>query len=387
MTRVLFAGGGTGGHLYPALTIAAALREEDATVEVHFVGAMRGIEARVLPREGVPHTLLPLEPIHRDRVWRNVRLPLTMAKSLAGLRKVYAEFEPALFVGTGGYASGPAGLWAMIAGVPVALQEQNSVPGLTQRLLARRAACVFLGFPEAAEHLRAGDRTRLRHTGNPVRPPDDSLDRDASRRGFGLDPAGVVALVVGGSQGALAVNDALLETIRGVVEGSLPPAPNDLQILWATGPAHIDRVEKELDGLRGPEGGRSEGFAARVRAHGYIDEMPAALASADFAISRAGAIMTAELLAWGIPAVLVPLPTAAADHQTRNARTLADAGAAIFRPQSDLTPASLWEDIRLLGSDTERRERMSSAAHQRGRPDAARQIARELLELARSSKS
>ncbi|NIP78757.1 MAG: hypothetical protein GWM90_05955, partial [Gemmatimonadetes bacterium] len=156
MKRVVFAGGGTGGHLYPALNLAAALEALRADVQIHFAGAKRGIEARVLPEKGMPHVLLPLEPIRRSRVWQNWRLAASAVGTLRGLRELGRRVDPDLVVGTGGYASGPVGLWAILRGTPLALQEQNSVPGLATRWLSRRARQIHLGFPEAADALAPG---------------------------------------------------------------------------------------------------------------------------------------------------------------------------------------------------------------------------------------
>lgn len=372
MSAVLFAGGGTGGHLYPALALADALREQRPDVRVHFAGAERGVEARVLPQHGEPHTLLPFQPIYRDQVWRNWRLLPALFGSARGLSRLFRELRPGLVVGTGGYASGPACLWALLRGVPVAVQEQNSWPGLTTRLVARRARQVHLGFPEAERHLEPGPRTRVFAHGNPIRPPDPTLDRTASRALYGLAGGSVVLLVVGGSQGSLAINEALLSALEGVARGELGARPPNLEILWATGPSHIDGVRERLAPL---------GVADWVHPVGYIDAMPRALASADVALSRAGAMATAELLAWGVPALLVPLPTAAADHQTHNARALAEAGTAVFLAQSEMTGERLWRELVSLVADDVRRAHMRSAALQRARPDAARAIARELLTL------
>jgi UDP-N-acetylglucosamine--N-acetylmuramyl-(pentapeptide) pyrophosphoryl-undecaprenol N-acetylglucosamine transferase len=371
MRSVIFAGGGTGGHLYPALALGAALQELDPTVRVHFVGAQRGVEARVLPEQNVEHTLLPLQPIQRDRVWRNWRLFPALTSTFSGLSALYRRLDPVLVVGTGGYASGPACMWAVLKGVPVALQEQNSHPGLTTRVLSRWARQVHLGFPEAAALLKPGRRTEILSLGNPIRPPAAELGRAESRARFGLGADAVVLLVVGGSQGSRAVNEALLGALEGVVRGELPPRPERLEILWATGPAQLDAVRSRLDGL-GLEW---------VRAHGYIDEMPAALAAGDVAVSRAGAMATAELLAWGRPMLLVPLPTAAADHQTHNARALDEAGAAIMLVEKALSPQRLWTEVLSLTGDDDRRAVMVAAAHDRARPHAAREIAERLHAL------
>src|SRR5690606_36609472 len=186
MSAVLFAGGGTGGHLYPALALAEAMKRERADLVVYFVGARRGVEARVLPKQGVPHVLLPFEPLRRDRVWQNWRLVPSAFRSAAGLARLFRRVKPDLVVGTGGYASGPACAWAVLAGVPMALQEQNAWPGLTTRWLSRWARQVHLGFPEAAARLKPGRRTEVFALGNPIRPPDPTLDRRECRRRFGL---------------------------------------------------------------------------------------------------------------------------------------------------------------------------------------------------------
>ncbi|CAN5854665.1 undecaprenyldiphospho-muramoylpentapeptide beta-N-acetylglucosaminyltransferase [soil metagenome] len=371
MKHVILAGGGTGGHLYPALALGAALQERDADIRVHYVGARRGVEARVLPTQNVEHTLLPLQPIQRDRVWRNWRLVPAMVGTFFGLSRLFVRIRPRLVVGTGGYASGPACMWAVMTAVPVAVQEQNSHPGFTTRLLSRWARQVHLGFPEAARLLKPGADTEVLSLGNPIRPPDASLDAMTSRRRFGLSRDAVVLLVVGGSQGARAVNEALLGALEKVARGDLPPRPERLEILWGTGRTHIDGVLSRLEPL-GLEW---------VRAHGYIDAMPEALAATDVAVTRAGAMATAELLAWGRPMLLVPLPTAAADHQTHNARALQEAGAGVMLVERELTPERLWTEVLLLTGDSERRGRMEAAARERAHPDAARHIADHLYRL------
>lgn len=369
--RVLFAGGGTGGHLYPALALAEAFRRRQPDVEVFFVGARRGVEARVLPGRGLPHALLPFEPIHRSQPWRNWRLAPAVFGSAVGLARVFRRFRPDLVVGTGGYASGPAVAWALLKGLPTAVQEQNSYPGLTTRWLAGRVRQLHLAFPEARRYLRPGRRTEVFEHGNPIQPPDRSLDRAKAREHFGLG-GGTVALVVGGSQGARAVNEALLADLRGVAEGRLPPRPAGFEILWATGPAHHERIAAHLTDL---------GLGDWVHALGYIHEMPSALAAADLAVSRAGAMALAELCAWGIPSILVPLPTAAANHQYHNAVALRDAGAARLVTEHELTPGRLWTElVELAGSPAERAQ-LAERARERGRPEAADRIVAEMFKL------
>lgn len=369
MSRVIFAGGGTGGHLYPALNIAAAMRAARPELETVFVGARRGVEARVLPEKGVDYRLLPLQPIHRSRVWRNWRLVPSLLGSVWGLARLTARGRPALVVGTGGYASGPACGWAVMTGIPVALQEQNAFPGLATRWMSRFARQVHLGYPEAEAHLRPGKRTEVHHHGNPIASPEAEADRTEVRRFFGLGPDNTVLLVVGGSQGSRAINEALLGALE---QGSNGSRPDGVEILWATGPAHIETIRARLEAV---------GVTDWVHARGYIDAMPKALAAADLAVSRAGAMGTAELLAWGVPTILIPLPTAAADHQAHNARALEEAGAALALPESALTPDRLWTEITELAADPARRAAMAGRAVERARPDAARRIAADLLRI------
>ncbi|HLM69492.1 MAG TPA: UDP-N-acetylglucosamine--N-acetylmuramyl-(pentapeptide) pyrophosphoryl-undecaprenol N-acetylglucosamine transferase [Longimicrobium sp.] len=369
--RVLFAGGGTGGHLYPALALGDAFKRLDPAAEVFFIGAKRGVEARVLPEKGVPHQLLPLEPIRRAKPWQNWRLLPAMAQSFGGLGRIFRTFRPNLVVGTGGYASGPAVGYALLRGVPAAVQEQNSYPGFVTRLVDKRVRQLHLAFPEARKYLNPGKRTEVFEFGNPITPPDFGVDRLAARTRFGLG-GGTVGLVVGGSQGARAVNEALLADLRGVVEGRIDALPAGFELLWATGTGNYDRVQAALADIGSP---------AWVKAVPYITDMPSALASADFAISRAGAMSLAELCAWGVPSILVPLPTAAANHQYHNAVALAEAGAAVMIEEKQLGGGRLWRDMMSVVNDASRRSALAAKAKERGQPDAADLIVRELARL------
>jgi UDP-N-acetylglucosamine--N-acetylmuramyl-(pentapeptide) pyrophosphoryl-undecaprenol N-acetylglucosamine transferase len=375
--RILFAGGGTGGHLYPALALAEAFTQRDGGAEIFFLGARRGVEARVLPERAVPHTLLPFEPIRRSRPWENWRLAPALARVGLGIRRTLRDFRPHLIVGTGGYASGPVVGMGILHGIPTAVQEQNSYPGLTTRLLASRVRQIHLAFPEALEHLRPGRRTQVFEFGNPIQPPDPTISRADARAHFGLGD-GVVALVVGGSQGARAINDALLTDLAGRTASSGTGLPGGLQVLWAAGPAHHQRVAEEV---------RRLGLDDAVKVHSYLTEMPLALAAADLAISRAGAMALAELCAWGLPSILVPYPHAAANHQFHNAKALADAGAAKMIPEETLAPGRLWDELTALAADRERRLAVAERARSRGHPDAARQIVEKLVELIPISRS
>ena len=369
-TVVLFSGGGTGGHLSPALALAEALVQLRPDVRPFFVGSERGIEARVLPERGMEHVLLPVQGFARGSFFSNWRVVPTLGRSLARVFSLFRTLRPELVVVTGGYASGPSGIAAALMRVPLAVQEQNSVPGFTTTLLSRWARQVHLAFPEAVAHLSAGARKKVMLSGNPIRPPR-AMDRSEMREAFGLRPDGLVVLVVGGSQGSASLNAAILEAIRLVVRDGRAPIPG-LQLLWSTGTANGDAMKAALADLGSPEW---------VHAVDYIHDMSSALAATDLAVSRAGAIATSEFLAWGLPAVLVPLPTAAANHQEHNAVALAACGAAVHLPERELSGERLWSTIEGLAVDPVRLEARRKAARERGRPESAIRIAASLVDL------
>lgn len=358
--KVIVAGGGTGGHLMPALALARALVAARPDAEPLLVGARRGVEASVLPRHEFRYVLLPLEPIYRHGWWRNLRWPVLALRLWREIGALFARERPVLVVGTGGYVSGPVVWRAQRRGIPTALQECDALPGLATRWLARGARQIHLGFPEARARLTPGPRTEVFALGNPITPPTPG-DRDAAHRALGIDPARRTVFVFGGSQGARAINYAL----AGAVEHGLLA---DVNVLWGTGEAH----HAELAGYA---------RAGRVVVRGFFDPMAPAYRAADLVVCRAGAMTVAELCAWGKPAVLVPLPTAAADHQTRNARALEAAGAAVVRVEAQLDARALAETVTNLLGDRSRLESLARAARARGRPDAAADVVSKLLTL------
>ena len=366
----VFSGGGTGGHLYPALALSRALEDRRPDVSMFFVGAERGLEARILPERKLDHMLLRIEGLRRDSLWKNLRVIALLFSAVRQVTEAFQRLRPSLVVVTGGYAGGPAGLAAILTRTRLVLQDQNSLPGITTRFLSPFAREVHVAFPESLAALPRGARTKTRLSGNPIRPPV-RLERDRAAAAFGLDPDGAVVLVVGGSQGSRALNRATLEAVARVTRAGVS-RPSSLQILWSTGLSHLSEVEAALGELGRP---------SWVRPVGYIDEMPMALSVTDLAVSRAGAMATSEFLAWGVPAILVPLPTAAEDHQTKNALALSEGGAALCFSEEALTGEILWEAIEALIREPEARMRMSRAALQRGRPNAAREIASSLERL------
>ena len=361
--RVVFAGGGTGGHLYPGLAIARALVKLAPEVEPFFVGALRGIERDVLPKTEFAHLLLDLHPIYRQQPWRSWRTVRGFGSAWSALARENRAHPPATVIGTGGYASGAALAFAVAHGIPIQLQEQNSVPGLTTRFFARRARAVYLGYPEARAKLHPGACTQLFDSGNPIEPPPmPRPSREEARVQWGF-PArgGPVLLAFGGSQGARPLNDA----IASLLDAGLAPG---IFLIWATGKGWYERYAKYE--------------SPHVRVRPYLAPIQSAYAAADLALTRAGALTVAELCAWGIPSLLVPLPTAAADHQRANARTLEAAGAAEMLEQEALSARVLGDALAGLLTPPNKLASMAESAASRGRPDAAERIARWILTIA-----
>jgi UDP-N-acetylglucosamine--N-acetylmuramyl-(pentapeptide) pyrophosphoryl-undecaprenol N-acetylglucosamine transferase len=361
--RIIFSGGGTGGHLYPGLAIARALVKANPRVEPFFIGARRGIERDVLPQVGFAFELLDLHPLYRSRPWENWK---TMRGAFGAWRRIGAEVRsepPACVVGTGGYASGLALGYAVTHGIPCVLQEQNTYPGITARFFSRFAAQVHLGFPEGRRYLSPSKKTQIFDSGNPIDPPPaDAFAKGPARLKWGFpDAGGAVLLVYGGSQGSQAIN----ESVASWIDQGLP---KDTYIIWATGKTNYDKFARYGN--------------ARVKVRAYIAPISEAYRAADLALSRGGAMATAELCAWGIPAIVVPLPTAAADHQTANAKALAAAGAAEMIRQSDLKSDTLANAVGDLVANPAKLAAMRAKALERARPTAAADIARHILDLA-----
>jgi UDP-N-acetylglucosamine--N-acetylmuramyl-(pentapeptide) pyrophosphoryl-undecaprenol N-acetylglucosamine transferase len=363
VTTILFAGGGTGGHLMPALAIADAMVRLDPRIRPFFVGSERGVEANVLPQRPWPYELLPLQPIRRRQWWKNVTLPMALYRVVRRVEELVASQRPRLVVGTGGYVAGPVVWTALRAGVPGLLQEQNAFPGIATRRLTPKVRQVHLGFPEARRFLRPGPQTQILDSGNPIQPPPSPKPDPASARSrLGLAPNRPTVLVVGGSQGALAVNLAVDAAL------ALGLWPAGVQLIWQTGAGTYDRFASRED-------------HGRVLIRPFLDPVAEAYAAADLVVARAGAMTIAELCAWGLPAILIPLPTAAAGHQLTNARALADANAALLLEQRFATGKKLSETIVSLLSYPARMADIASAVRVRAHPDAADVIAASALRV------
>ena len=358
-TWALVAGGGTAGHVLPGLAVARALVAAGHPPEtLHWVGSEKGIEGRLVPEAGYGITLLPGRGIERRLSVASVTAVLGLARAVGRAFGVVSRLRPAVVVALGGYASVPCAVAAAALGVPVVACEQNAVPGAANRLVARFARATAVSFPGT-------DLPRATVTGNPVRPEvlavDRRRDRDSARRALALPLDRRVLAVFGGSLGARRINFALLSALRRWA------GRHDLAVRHVVGRRDWKMVQEAVPPL--PAGG------VAYEPVEYEDRMDLVLAAADLAVCRAGATTVAELAVVGLPAVLVPLPGAPGDHQTANARHLADAGAAVLVPDPELDGARLAEEVDALLAAPDRLAAMSEAAVAGARRDAAEQVA------------
>lgn len=355
--HVVIAGGGTGGHLFPGIAVARELLRRQPDARVTFAGTARGIESRVIPREGFELDILRSSGLKGTSVAARVRGLLLIPLSAIDAWRIISRRSPDLVIGVGGYSSGPVVMMAAIRGVPTLLLEQNAVPGLTNRLLAPAVSAAAVTFESTATYF--GRRAIV--AGNPVR---SEFVSDGPAPGVRAAGAPRV-LIFGGSQGAHAINVAMVEAAP-----QLATHPGGMAITHQTG-------ERDLELVR--DGYRRAGIEARVEP--FLFAMDREINAADLVVCRAGATTIAELTAAGRPAVLVPLPTAADDHQRKNAEVLGAAGAAEVVEQKDLHDGALATRIQALVNAPDRLAAMAAAARKLGRPDAVKVIADKALEL------
>jgi UDP-N-acetylglucosamine--N-acetylmuramyl-(pentapeptide) pyrophosphoryl-undecaprenol N-acetylglucosamine transferase len=373
--RVLIAGGGTGGHLFPGIAIAEEVVARPGGA-VLFVGTARGLETKLVPAAGFPLELLDVSGLNRVGVAKMAKGLVRLPKAFFGSRALLRKFRPDLVIGVGGYASGPLVMAAALLGYPTAIQEQNSRPGFTNRVLGKVARRVFVAFEDARPFFGAR-KTRL--VGNPVRrtfvvAASAAAAPDGGPVGAGPSTARAsgAVLVLGGSQGARAVNDLVMGAAAVLAKaGRLP------RIVHQAGAGDEARVRARYREL----GLLDSAHAGRIDVRAFIEDMPAALADAALVVGRAGALTLAELAMTGRPAILIPLPTAAADHQTANAAEFERAGAAVVATQATTTPETLAALLEQLLGDPARLHAMSAAMAAQGRPDATREIVDDLESL------
>ena len=358
--HILMAGGGTGGHVYPAIAIADAVTALRPDARVVFAGTEDRLEARAVPQAGYALHPITAQGVQRSLSVKNLMTPIRVAQGLLQSWRLVGAIEPDVAVGTGGYVSGPVLLAAWLRGRPLLIQEQNAYAGVTNRLLARLAQRIHLAFPEAKGWVPAA---RATVSGNPTRRALREADPNEARSALRLPADGRVLLVMGGSLGSAALNEAVETNLEALL------AEEDVYVVWQTGTRYHEAIAERV------------GDHPQLRLVEYIDRMDRAYAAADLVVCRAGALTCSELMVTGTPAVLVPSPNVVADHQTKNARSMERTGAARLLPEPELLDRFV-DEVQDLLADPDARAEMTAAAEEMARPEAAEAIARDVLTLA-----
>jgi UDP-N-acetylglucosamine--N-acetylmuramyl-(pentapeptide) pyrophosphoryl-undecaprenol N-acetylglucosamine transferase len=366
--KVLLTGGGTGGHVFPAIAVADAIRALRPETEFLFVGAEGKMEMERVPQAGYNIVGLNIAGFQRGLSWtsikRNLSFPFKLMRASAKARQIIAEFRPDVVVGTGGYASGPVMRAAQNAGIPTVIQEQNSFPGVTNKILAKNAALICVAYDGMDRWFPAD---KIIFTGNPVR--QDILDlsdkRQAALQHFGLDPNKRTIVITGGSLGARTLNNA----VKAFLPAQLTPEWDNIQLLWQSGRFYYEQ-DKQSEAAQLPN----------VQVLAFIDRVDLAYAAADVVIARAGALTISELCLTGKPAVLVPSPNVAEDHQTKNALALSQIGAARLVRDADAVEKMLPEALLILNNEALSFS-LSESIRPLGKPNAAKAIAVAVIGL------
>jgi UDP-N-acetylglucosamine--N-acetylmuramyl-(pentapeptide) pyrophosphoryl-undecaprenol N-acetylglucosamine transferase len=359
--RVFIAGGGTGGHIIPALAIADQLKK-DYAAEVRFIGTPRGLESRLVPQAGYPLELIAVGQLKNVSLRTRISTMTALPRSIFHCRRLFREWKPDAVVGVGGYASGPAMMAAVLSRIPTLAFEPNAAPGLANRIVGKWVSAAAVNFPPAVKYFRKAEVT-----GIPVRPEFFALPARAA----GSLPH---LLVFGGSQGARALNERMPEILAGLLE-EVP----GLTILHQAGARHAETVQAAYAATGAP--------SDRWRVSAFLDDMAARFAAADVILARSGASTVAELAAAGKPSLLVPFPAAADDHQTRNAEVLAAAEAAVLMPEREMTAERLLAVLIGMLRSPDRLEQMGLRARTLAHPDAAERIAAMVVAISRQKKT
>lgn len=362
--KIIISGGGTGGHIFPAIAIADAIKEKAPEAEVLFVGAKGKMEMEKVPKAGYPIEGLWISGLQRKLTLRNALFPFKLLNSLWRAGQIIQRFKPDAAVGVGGYASGPLLYMAAGRGVPTLLQEQNSFPGITNKLLGGKAHRICVAYDKMQ---RFFPKEKLLLTGNPVRKQlqESQASRGEGAEHFGFDPQRPILFVFGGSLGARSINEAIAANA-----GLLRERP-DVQLLWQVGKLY-EATYGQCEAAQLPN----------VKAQAFIDRMDLAYAMADVIIARSGALTISELQFAGKPAIFIPSPNVAEDHQTKNAKALADKEAAILLPDAEAKATIITQALALL-ADEPKRQALSENISKGAMPNAAGRIADEVLALAK----
>lgn len=360
--RIIISGGGTGGHIYPAIAIANALKKEDPSIEILFVGAEGKMEMEKVPKAGYQIVGLPIVGIKREVSFDNVAFPVKLTRSLLKARTILRSFRPNVAVGVGGFASGPLLMVASLLGIPTLIQEQNSYAGITNKLLARRATTICVAYPGMESFFA---KRKIKLLGNPVRSDiiGSGTKRAEALAFFGFANHRKTLFIMGGSLGARSINESIREGLKKLSDAGY-------QVVWQTGKAYIQTALDTVAHVGGDH----------IRAFDFLYDMDLAYAVADVVISRAGALSVSELCLAAKPAILVPYPAASEDHQTKNAMSLIRQNAALLVTDAYASRDLIETAIRLLEDPGKQKELKNNIA-KLARPEAATEIAQEVIKL------
>jgi UDP-N-acetylglucosamine--N-acetylmuramyl-(pentapeptide) pyrophosphoryl-undecaprenol N-acetylglucosamine transferase len=360
--RAIISGGGTGGHIFPALAIANEIKRRNPDAEILFVGALGKMEMEKVPAAGYKIIGLPIAGLQRKITLSNFVLPFKLINSLLKAYKIVKNFKPDVVVGVGGYASGPTLRAAIFAGVPTLIQEQNSFPGKTNKILSGKVNSICTAYDGLEKFF---PKDKIVETGNPVRSEMITIQgkREEAYQFFGLNPNKKTILVIGGSLGARTLNESVLEGMKMLEE-------NQVQVLWQCGKFYFEKMKETLSQINRDD----------VHLNEFIARMDLAYAAADIIISRAGAISVSELCLIQKPTVLVPSPNVAEDHQTKNAMALVNKHAAVLVKDVDAKNNLIAKTIELLGNEANLKQ-LSEAIAQLGKPNASAMIVDELEKI------
>lgn len=365
--RVLVSGGGTGGHIYPALAIAKGLKEIEPETKILYVGTRKGLEARIVPQEGLSFSTISVEGLPRKIGLGLIRTTIKTAGGYVQARKIIKDFNPDIVIGTGGYVCGPVVLAAALKKIPTLIHEQNAFPGVTNKLLARVVDRVAVTFPESIKYFKGKEKVKV--TGLPIRPEILCAEPESAEE-FGFRPDGFNVLVVGGSRGARRINLAIEEVIK------YYGGRSDIRFLIITGEVGYEEVMENLQ-----KKSIDLSTYTNIMVKPYLHKMPEALSATNLILCRAGATTIAEITAKGIPGILIPYPYAAENHQEHNAMALVNKGAAIMIKDNELNGQRLINCINELISDPESLHKMRMRAKEMGRPQALKNIIELVQEL------
>lgn len=361
--KIVISGGGTGGHIYPALALIRQIQEKGEDAEFLYIGTKKGLESKLVTREKIPFQSIHITGFKRKLSFENVKTIFRFLKGTRDSKKMLKDFKPDIVIGTGGYVCGPVVYAASKLGIPTIIHEQNSVPGLTNKFLSRYVDKIAVCFEEAKDYF---PQSKVVFTGNPRASEVIGKDGIQGRLSAGLSTTLPTVVIFGGSRGARPINEAVVKSLSDF-------AGKPYQVLYVTGDVHYEDVRKEVDLIGNP---------GNVKIKPFIHNMPEILAGADLVVSRAGATTLAELTSLGIPSILIPSPYVTNNHQEKNARSLSDRGAALLLLEKDLTGKSLVSSIDEILLSKEKQTHMKKEARKIGVPDSADRLFRLMKQLA-----